>query len=120
MTKNIAMSGQDEIKQALAQLGKNAYDAALMGMNATGRHMQRSMRAELPKRFTMRGTASQFERAIVFQQATRGKLVTVAGVDSLISFQKRKGVRESPAPRSAALRKAKAYSVGIARKMMRR
>jgi hypothetical protein len=95
MIKNIAMSGQDEIKQALAQLGKNAYDAALMGMNATGRHMQRSMRGELPKRFTMRGTASQFERAIVFQQATRGKLVTVAGVDSLISFQKRQGVREA-------------------------
>ncbi|MNT40770.1 hypothetical protein D3C72_1771030 [compost metagenome] len=34
--------------------------------------------------------------------------------------RKRNGVRESPAPRSAALRKAKAYSVGIARKMMRR
>ena len=36
------------------------------------------------------------------------------------SSRKRNGVRESPTPRSAELRKAKAYSVGIARKMMRR
>jgi len=34
--------------------------------------------------------------------------------------RKRNGVRESPAPRRAALRKANAYSVGMARKMMRR
>ncbi len=36
------------------------------------------------------------------------------------SSRKRNGVRESPTPRSAELRNAKAYSVGIARKMMRR
>ena len=34
------------------------------------------------------------------------------------TIRKRNGVRESPAPRRAAVRKANAYSVGIARKMI--
>jgi hypothetical protein len=95
MQFGVKMSGQDQIKKLFEQLGQNAAEAARISMNLIGEHMQRSMRGELPKRFTFRGTGDAFARAVVLQKASKGRMSTVAGLGNIISFQRRTGVRET-------------------------
>lgn len=69
MPFTIKVDGQDEVKRVLSQLGANAGEAVKLAANAIGEHAQRTMRARLADRFTMRGTGTAFQRAVVFQAA---------------------------------------------------
>ena len=70
MNLNIRTEGTAEVQRMLAALGPNAKKASTMWVNWIGLEGQGAMRAELPQRFTMRGTADLFRKAVVFQQAT--------------------------------------------------
>lgn len=63
------LEGAAEAKSLLQAMGKNAKAATQLWANSVGEHMQRTMRVRLPDRFHLRGTASQFSNAIVFQRA---------------------------------------------------
>jgi hypothetical protein len=65
--KAITVIGNDELKAELAKLGKDAPEAVRIATTLLGERAQREMRQKLPTRFTFRGTAEAFSRAIIFQ-----------------------------------------------------
>lgn len=69
MSFTIKVDGQDALKRVFAQLGTNAGTALKIAANNIGEHAQRTMRAKLSDRFTLRGTNAGFQRAVVFQAA---------------------------------------------------
>lgn len=73
MNLSVKIEGDERVKAALKQLGTEAKHAVRMAANSIGEHMQRSMQREIPKRFTMRGTAAGFKEAIVFSKAIPGR-----------------------------------------------
>jgi hypothetical protein len=72
MTMNLSLrtEGTAEVQRALAALGPDAKKASTLWVNWIGLEAQGEMRAALPQRFTLRGTADLFRKAVVFQQAT--------------------------------------------------
>jgi hypothetical protein len=70
MNINLNVSGTAEVQKALAGLKRpQARKAVVLWENWLGIESQGAMRREMPNRFSFRGTRSQFEKAIVFQQA---------------------------------------------------
>lgn len=65
--KTITVVGSDDVKAELAKLGKDAPEAVRIATTLIGERAQREMRQKLPTRFTFRGTAEAFSRAIIFQ-----------------------------------------------------
>jgi hypothetical protein len=71
---SIKVEGVDEIKKALAGIGKAAPKAVTLWVNWVGLTAQGEMRKTLPSHFSMRGTQERFNKAVVFQSAsTSGK-----------------------------------------------
>lgn len=58
-----------DVQREIAKLGPNAVHAKRIWGNTLGEQMQRQMRTRLPQRFTQRGTAEAFSRAIVLSVA---------------------------------------------------
>ena len=74
MNLSVKIEGVDEIKKALAGIGKAAPKAVTLWVNWVGLTAQGEMRQTLPSHFSMRGTQEQFKKAVVFQSAsTSGK-----------------------------------------------
>lgn len=73
MKLSVKLEGAQDVKAMLAGMGKAAPDALRMAANSLGEHMQSRMRNEIPKRFTFRGTQSQFNQAVVFRKAIPGR-----------------------------------------------
>jgi hypothetical protein len=69
---SIKVEGVDEVKKALAGIGKAAPKAVTLWVNWVGITAQAEMRKTLPSHFSMRGTQEQFKKAVVFQSATLG------------------------------------------------
>jgi hypothetical protein len=67
---SIKVEGVDEVKKALAGIGKAAPKAVTLWVNWVGITAQAEMRKTLPSHFSMRGTQEQFKKAVVFQSAT--------------------------------------------------
>jgi hypothetical protein len=72
MNLSIKVEGVDEIKKALAGIGKEAPKAVTLWVNWIGLTAQGEMRKTLPSHFSMRGTQEQFKKAVVFQSASVG------------------------------------------------
>lgn len=70
---SIKLDGAEDVKAALAALGRDAVHARRLAVNSLGEHMQSRMQNQIPNRFTFRGTRSLFTQAIVFQEATASK-----------------------------------------------
>lgn len=73
MDLSVKVEGDERVKRMLAQLGDEAPHAMRMAANSLGEHMQRSMQAAIPNRFTFRGTSEGFKKAIVFAKAIPGR-----------------------------------------------
>ena len=70
MNLSLKVENTAEVQKMLAGIGKSAPKAVQRWANWIGLEAQGAMRAELPNRFHMRGTADQFRKAVIFQQAT--------------------------------------------------
>ena len=78
--RTITVVGSDEVRASLAALGKDAPHAIRIATTNIGEHAQRVMRAQIGQRFTFRGTASGFQRAIVFQKPRDTATRNIQGV----------------------------------------
>jgi hypothetical protein len=63
----IVVVNSDEVRASLRALGKDAPHALRIATINVGEHAQRQMRAQIPQRFSFRGTQAGFQRAIIFQ-----------------------------------------------------
>lgn len=67
MIKSVDITGSAEVVASLRALGNDAPAALRIAITDIGEAGQRAMRVQLPSRFSLRGTSTLFERAIVFQ-----------------------------------------------------
>lgn len=73
MNISLKTEGVADVQRALATLQRStAKKAVVLWANWIGLEAQGEMRRQLGSRFTFRGTADRFEKAIVFEQATTG------------------------------------------------
>lgn len=67
MDISVDVMGTDSIRSLINALGKAAPETRKRWVNWIGIEAQGEMRKQLPSRFTMRGTADQFRKAIVWK-----------------------------------------------------
>ena len=85
MIQSITIANADGVRDALRQLGDDAPHALRIATTQIGEHAQRTMRSRLSERFTFRGTAAGFQKAVVFQsprEAARRKIAATLKVGS--------------------------------------
>jgi hypothetical protein len=63
----IVVANSDEVRASFRERGKDAPHALRIATINVGEHAQRQMRAQIPQRFSFRGTQAGFQRAIIFQ-----------------------------------------------------
>jgi hypothetical protein len=71
--------GIPAVKAMLAQLGEDAPHAVRIGVTDIGEQAQATIQAGIGKRFTFRGTATAFKRAVVWQRPKETARRTIQG-----------------------------------------
>lgn len=67
----ISVPNDPILKAELSAIGRQAPFALSVAINNTGLQAQRAVRAEIPRRFAVRGTGAFFDRGIVFKRGTK-------------------------------------------------
>lgn len=80
--REVRIEGIDRVMHLLDVVGDSAPFALSYAINLTGRAAQKEMRAQIDRRFQLRGTKKQFERAIVLRQGNKHRPAAVLGVGS--------------------------------------
>lgn len=80
MQRPLIITGNAEVVSELKRLGADAVHAKRIATTLIGQHAQRTMKAKLPSRFAMRGTAAAFERAIIWQAPRETATRKVQGI----------------------------------------
>lgn len=85
MQQAITVFGDAAVKAELKKLGADAPHAVRIATTLIGEHAQRTMRATIGQRFQFRGTASGFQKAVIFQaprESAKRKVSAVLKVGS--------------------------------------
>jgi hypothetical protein len=82
MSREIRIEGHDRVQVLLEVVGDSGPFALSYAINLTGRAAQREMRAQIDRRFQLRGTKKQFQKAIVLRQGNKHRPAAVLGVGS--------------------------------------
>ena len=69
----LTMGDTAAIKAEFKGIGRQAPFALSLAINNTGLKAQKAVRAEVARSFSLRGTASFFDRGVVFTRGTKGK-----------------------------------------------
>lgn len=80
MNLTIKVDGLADVKAMFRQLGEDADHALRLSTNMLGEKAQFDMRRTLDSRFSFRGTATQFKKAVVFQEAKQKKARSIQAV----------------------------------------